>query len=118
MKKLLSLFATLGLLAFVATPIYAQEEDAVAIDEEPIAAEEVVVEEEAPIAEETSIAEEAVIDEQSLEQIFDENPEMVNDLNAGLDEVLWALEEENPGITMNLMLNSLLMKKKQQLHLV
>ena len=70
MKKLLSLFATLGLLAFVATPIYAQEEDAVAIDEEPIAAEE------------------AVIDEQSLEQIFDENPEMVNDLNAGLDEVL------------------------------
>ena len=76
MKKLLSLFATLGLLAFVATPIYAQEEDAV------------VVEEEAPIAEETSIAEEAVIDEQSLEQIFDENPEMVNDLNAGLDEVL------------------------------
>jgi hypothetical protein len=24
---------------------------------------------------------------------------MVNDLNAGLNEVLWALEEENPGIT-------------------
>ena len=93
MKKLLSLFGALGLLAFVATPIYAQEENAVAIDEEPIAAEEVAVEEETPIAEEVAS------DEQSLEQIFAENPEMVNDLNAGLDEVLWALEEENPGIT-------------------
>ncbi len=93
MKKLLSLFAALGLLAFVATPIYAQEENAVAIDEEPIVAEEVAVEEETPIAEEVAS------DEQSLEQIFAENPEMVNDLNAGLNEVLWALEEENPGIT-------------------
>jgi hypothetical protein len=82
MKKLLSLFAALGLLAFVATPIYAQEEDAVAIDEEPIVAEEVAVEEETPIAEEVAG------DEQSLEQIFAENPEMVNDLNAGLNEVL------------------------------
>ena len=93
MKKLLSLFAALGLLAFVATPIYAQEEDAVAIDEEPIVAEEVAVEEETPIAEEVAS------DEQSLEQIFAENPEMVNDLNAGLNDILWALEEENPGIT-------------------
>jgi hypothetical protein len=38
MKKLLSLFAILGLLAFVATPIYAQEEDAV-LDDEAIVAE-------------------------------------------------------------------------------
>lgn len=38
MKKLLSLFGLLGLLAFVATPIYAQEEEAV-LDNEPIIAE-------------------------------------------------------------------------------
>ena len=81
MKKLLSLFGVFGLLAFAATPIYAQEEEAVALDEEPIAAEAVAAE------------------DASLEQIFAENPEMVNDLNAGLDEFLGALEEENTGIT-------------------
>ena len=88
MKKLLSLFGALGLLAFVATPIYAQEEEAIALDEEPIIAEA-----------DATVAEETAVDEQTLEQIFAENPEMVNDLNAGLDGVLWALEEENPGIT-------------------
>lgn len=93
MKKLLSLFGAFGLLAFVATPIYAQEEEAVAIDEEPIVAEEVAVDEVAPIVED------AATDDESLEQIFAENPEMVNELSAGMDEFLWALEEENPGIT-------------------
>ena len=88
MKKLLSLFGAFGLLAFVATPIYAQEEEAIALDEEPIIAEA-----------DATVAEETAVDEQTLEQIFAENPEMVNDLNAGLDGVLWALEEENPGIT-------------------
>lgn len=81
MKKLLSLFGAFGLLAFVATPIYAQEEEAVALDEEPIAAEAVAAE------------------DGSFEQFAAENPEAVAELNAGLDEVLWALEEENPGIT-------------------
>ena len=39
MKKLLSLFGLLGLLAFVATPIYAQEEDVVLDVEQEIVAE-------------------------------------------------------------------------------
>ena len=39
MKKLLCLFGALGLLAFVAMPIYAQEEDVALDDEERIAAE-------------------------------------------------------------------------------
>ena len=39
MKKLLSLLAILGLAGFVIAPIYAQEEEAVALDEEPIVAE-------------------------------------------------------------------------------
>ena len=39
MKKLLSLFGLLGLLAFVATPIYAQEEDVNIDDEQEIVAE-------------------------------------------------------------------------------
>ena len=81
MKKLLSLFGAFGLLAFAATPIYAQEEEAVALDEEPIAAEAVAAE------------------DASLEQLMAENPEAVAELNAGLDEFLGALEEENAGIT-------------------
>ena len=39
MKKLLSLLAILGLAGFVIAPIYAQEEEAVALDEAPIVAE-------------------------------------------------------------------------------
>ena len=90
MKKLLSLFGAFGLLAFVATPIYAQEEDAVAIDEEPIVAE----------AEDIAAeAEDIAAEDGSLEQFMAENPEAVAELNAGLDEFLGALEEENPGIT-------------------
>jgi len=81
MKKLLSLFGAFGLLAFVATPIYAQEEEAVALDEEPIAAEAVAAE------------------DGSFEQFAAENPEAIEELNAGLDEFLGALEEENEGIT-------------------
>jgi len=88
MKKLLSLLAILGLAGFVIAPIYAQEEEAVALDEEPIVAEAEDIE-----------AEDVAVEDDSLEQLMAENPEMVNDLNAGLDEVLWALEEENPGIT-------------------
>ena len=83
MKKLLSLLAILGLAGFVIAPIYAQEEDAVALDEEPIVAEadDVVADVEAEdfAAEEVNVAEDA---DDSLEQIMAENPELVTDLNA------------------------------------
>ena len=82
MKKL-SLFSLFGLLAFLAMPIYAQEEDALILDEEPIVAE----------------AEDVAAEYDSLEQLMAENPEAVAELNAGLDELLGALEEENAGIT-------------------
>ena len=39
MKKLLSLFAILGLLGFVVAPIYAQEEEVVLDDEQEVVAE-------------------------------------------------------------------------------
>ena len=98
MKKLLSLLAILGLAGFVIAPIYAQEEEAVALDEEPIVAEAEEIAAEDVEAEDIE-AEDVAVEDDSLEQLMAENPEMVNDLNAGLDEVLWALEEENPGIT-------------------
>ena len=84
MKKSLSLLALLGLLGFVALPTYAQEED-VLVDESPIVIEDVE-------------AEDAAADD-SLEQILAENPDAVAELNAGLDEFLVTLEEENEGIT-------------------
>ena len=100
MKKLLSLLAILGLAGFVIAPIYAQEEEAVALDDEAIVAEadDVVadVEAEDVAVEEVNVAEDA---DDSLEQIMAENPELVTDLDAGLDEFLGALEEENEGIT-------------------
>ena len=96
MKKLLSLLAILGLAGFVIAPIYAQEEEAVALDDEAIVAEAEDVVAEDVAAEEVNVAEDA---DDSLEQIMAENPELVTDLNAGLDEFLGALEEENEGIT-------------------
>ena len=87
MKKILSLLAILGLLGFVALPSYAQEEDVVS-DEEPIVAEAEDVE-----------AEDVAAEADSLEQFMAENPETVEELNAGLDELLVALEEDNEGIT-------------------
>lgn len=92
MKKLLSLLAILGLAGFVIAPIYAQEEEAV-LEEEPIIAET----EEMPT--EDIEAEEVFGEDDSLQQFMAENPEAVADLNAGLDEFLGALEEENAGIT-------------------
>ena len=96
MKKLLSLLAILGLAGFVIAPIYAQEEETVALDDEAIVAEAEDVVAEDVAAEEVNVAEDA---DDSLEQIMAENPELVTDLNAGLDEFLGALEEENEGIT-------------------
>ena len=88
MKKLLSLLGVLGLLAFVATPIYAQDvEEDINVDENIVAEAEAVVDEE------------VAAEEDSLEQFMAENPEAVEELNAGLDEFLGALEEENEGIT-------------------
>ena len=101
MKKLLSLLAILGLAGFVIAPIYAQEEEDVVADVEPIIAE--VEESEAEgadtIVAEDVVAEDVATEDDSLEQIMAENPELVSDLNAGLDEFLGALEEENEGIT-------------------
>ena len=93
MKKLLSLLAILGLAGFVIAPIYAQEEEAVALDDEAIVAET------EDVAAEEVVAEDVAAEDDSLEQIMAENPELVTDLNAGLDEFLGALEEENEGIT-------------------
>ena len=87
MKKLLSLLAILGLAGFVIAPIYAQEEEAVALDEEPIVAEAEEIAAEDVEAEDIE-AEDVAVEDDSLEQLMAENPEMVNDLNAGLDEVL------------------------------
>ena len=103
MKKLLSLLAILGLAGFVIAPIYAQEEEAVALDEEPIVAEaeEIAAEDVAAedVEAEEIAAEDVAVEDDSLEQLMAENPEIVSDLNAGLDEFLGALEEENEGIT-------------------
>lgn len=98
MKKLLSLLAILGLAGFVIAPIYAQEEEAVALDEEPIVAEAEEIAAEDVEAEDIE-AEDVAVEDDSLEQLMAENPEIVSDLNAGLDEFLGALEEENEGIT-------------------
>ena len=92
MKKLLSLLAILGLAGFVIAPIYAQEE-AVALDDEAIVAEA------EDVAAEEVVAEDVAAEDDSLQQLMAENPELVTDLNAGLDEFLGALEEENEGIT-------------------
>jgi len=103
MKKLLSLLAILGLAGFVIAPIYAQEEEAVALDEEPIVAEAEEVADEEVVSEDVAIedveAEDVAAEDDSLEQLMAENPEVVEELNAGLDEFLGALEEENEGIT-------------------
>ena len=98
MKKLLSLLAILGLAGFVIAPIYAQEEDAVALDDEAIVAEAEDVAAEEVVAEDVE-AEDVAAEDDSLQQLMAENPELVTDLNAGLDEFLGALEEENEGIT-------------------
>ena len=98
MKKLLSLLAILGLAGFVIAPIYAQEEEAVALDDEAIVAEAEDVAAEEVVAEDVE-AEDVAAEDDSLQQIMAENPEIVTDLNAGLDEFLGALEEENEGIT-------------------
>ena len=98
MKKLLSLLAILGLAGFVIAPIYAQEEEAVALDDEAIVAEAEDVAAEEVVAEDVE-AEDVAAEDDSLQQFMAENPEAVADLNAGLDEFLGALEEENEGIT-------------------
>ena len=70
-------------------PLYAQEEDVVAVEDNQIVAEDVV-------AEDANGVEEM---NEAFWQFVAENPELVGDLNAGLDEILATLEEENEGIT-------------------
>ena len=68
MKKLLSLLAILGLAGFVIAPIYAQEEEAVILDEEPIAAEAEDVVAEDVVAEDVAAEEVAIDDELATEE--------------------------------------------------
>ena len=68
MKKLLSLLAILGLAGFVIAPIYAQEEEAVILDEEPIVAEAEDVVAEDVVAEDVAAEEVAVDDELATEE--------------------------------------------------
>lgn len=85
MKKLLSLLAILGLAGFVIAPIYAQEEDAVALDEEPIAAEAEVVEDEDVAAEEVAIDDELAAEEDVALEATDEETAIEDEYN--LDDV-------------------------------
>ena len=102
MKKLFSLFGLLGLLAFVATPIYAQEEQEATLDEQIVAesddivaetedvADDIVAEAEdavEDVAVEIADAEEAV--EDTAEDVAEEATEEVEDFAALLntDEV-------------------------------
>lgn len=91
MKKLFSLFGLLGLLAFVATPIYAQEEQEATLDEQIVAeADDIVAEAEEAVedvAVEIADAEEAV--EDTAEDVAEEATEEVEDFAALLntDEV-------------------------------
>jgi len=94
MKKVLSLLAILGLAGFVVAPIYAQEE--YVIDDGQIATDAGDV---VDLEAEDVVAEDVAAEDDSLQQFMAENPDVVDDLNAGLDEFLWALEEENEGIT-------------------
>ncbi len=73
MKKLLSLFALLGLFGFVATPIYAQEDEAIA--------EDVVVEAENVVDEAVDAVDEAV-DQTADEAVDDINLEWIEDFNS------------------------------------
>lgn len=68
MKKLLSLLAILGLAGFVIAPIYAQEEEAVILDEEPIVAEAEDVVAEDVVAEDVAAEEVAIDDELATEE--------------------------------------------------
>ena len=68
MKKLLSLLAILGLAGFVIAPIYAQEEEAVILDVEPIVAEAEDVVAEDVVAEDVAAEEVAIDDELAAEE--------------------------------------------------
>jgi hypothetical protein len=94
MKKLLSLLAILGLLAFVATPIYAQEED-VALEDEGIAAEAEDIEFDA----EASEAEMPAIDDETLyaedAYALEATDEDTIEGEADFDDAEYALTEED-----------------------
>jgi formylmethanofuran dehydrogenase subunit A len=83
MKKVLSLLAILGLAGFVVAPIYAQEE--YVIDDGQIATDAGDV---VDLEAEDVVAEDVAVEDDSLQQFMAENPEVVDDLNAGLDEFL------------------------------
>ena len=91
MKKR-TLLSLLGLMASIAMPIYAQDvEEDVALEDNQIVAETTGAE---------AVDANAVEDlDDSFSQLAEENPQLVEDLNAWLDEILANLEEENEGIT-------------------
>lgn len=88
MKKLLSLFGALGLLAFVAMPIYAQEEQEATLDEQIVAeAEDIVADAEdavEDVAVEIADAEEAV--EDVVEDTADEMSDALDETGEAIDE--------------------------------
>lgn len=88
MKKtsLLSILWLAGLLAFVATPSFAQEAEEVAADVD------AVVEETVDTAEDVVADTEEAVAEPSFEETITSDPELVNQLNQGMDQVLDSIE--------------------------
>ncbi|MBQ9554542.1 hypothetical protein IJU97_06505 [bacterium] len=99
MKKnlFLSLLGLTGMLAFTLTPAFAQEAEEVY---EP-ANEEVVVDSDATVDEGIVVDTESVeeVAEPAAEPTFEEsirnNPELVDELNNSMDELLVAIDDEN-----------------------
>ena len=94
MKKLLSLLAILGLAGFVIAPIYAQE-DAVLLDEEPIAAEAYDVEAEDVVEDVEEVTDEVADDlaEADFNAIFEDEEvqNALNELNLTNEEAAWLI---------------------------
>ncbi len=89
MKKLLSLFAILGLLGFVVAPIYAQEEEVVLDNEQEVVAEaDDIVAEAEEVADD--VAMEIVDTEEAVEDVAED---VVEDVEEATDEVADDLAE-------------------------
>lgn len=81
MKKLLSLFGLLGLLAFVATPIYAQEEQEATLDEQ------IVAEADDIVAEAEDVVEDAAVEvNEEVEAIADDVVAEVEDVENAVED--------------------------------
>ncbi len=95
MKKtsLLSILWLAGLLAFVATPSFAQEADEVAADVDAVVEETVDTAEDVAAEAEDVVADtEEAVAEPSFEETITSDPELVNQLNQGMDQVLDSIE--------------------------